>query len=43
MFSNRPDANHRYLTDKATRDRMAATGWLVEGDGPDFTVMCAPL
>jgi hypothetical protein len=43
VFSNRADANHRYLTDKATRDRMVATGWLVEGDGPDQVVMCAPL
>ena len=43
VFSNRVDANHRYLTDKTTRDRMVATGWLVEGDGPDQVVMCAPL
>jgi len=21
---------------------MAASGWLVEGDGPDLVVMCAP-
>jgi hypothetical protein len=43
VFSNRPDANHRYMTDKPTRDQMAAKGWLVEGDGPDAVVMCAPL
>jgi len=43
VFSNRADANHRYLTDKATRDRMVALGWLVEGDGLDQVVMCAPL
>ncbi|MFO1312479.1 MAG: S8 family serine peptidase [Burkholderiales bacterium] len=43
VFSNRPDANHRYMTDKATRDAMAAKGWLVEGDGPDAVVMCAPV
>lgn len=42
-FSNRPDANHRYMTDKLTRDDMAADRWLVEGDGPDAVVMCAPL
>ncbi|MFO1314505.1 MAG: hypothetical protein U1F58_02785 [Burkholderiales bacterium] len=41
-FSNRADANHRYTTDRATRDRMVASGWLAEGDGPDLVVMCAP-
>ena len=42
VFSNRPDANHRYMTDGATRDAMVAQGWLAEGDGPDLVVMCAP-
>jgi hypothetical protein len=42
VFSNRPDANHRYLSDKLTREQMAGKGWLVEGDGPDQVVMCAP-
>jgi len=42
VFSNRYDANHRYMTDKATRDQMVAKGWLAEGDGPDLVVMCAP-
>lgn len=42
VFSNRLDANHRYMTDKATRDEMVAKGWLAEGDGPDLVVMCAP-
>ena len=42
VFSNRPDANHRYMIDKAIRGQMAAKGWLVEGDGPDLVVMCAP-
>ena len=41
-FSNRPDANHRYMTDPAVRDQMVAKGWLAEGDGPDLVVMCAP-
>jgi serine protease len=41
-FSNRPDVNHRYMTDRDVRDRMAAKGWIVEGDGPDRVVMCAP-
>ncbi|MCC7328402.1 MAG: beta-propeller fold lactonase family protein [Burkholderiales bacterium] len=43
VFSNRPDANHRYMTSKAIRDQMAAKGWLIEGDGPDSVVMCAPI
>ena len=42
VFSNRSDANHRYMTDKAVRDQMVAKGWLIEGDGPDSVVMCAP-
>ena len=41
MFSNRPDANHRYMTDAAVRNQMTARGWLAEGDGPDLVVMCA--
>ena len=42
VFSNRPDANHRYMTSRALRDQMVASGWLAEGDGPDQVVMCAP-
>jgi hypothetical protein len=42
VFSNRSDANHRYMIDKAVRDDMVGKGWLAEGDGPDFVVMCAP-
>jgi minor extracellular serine protease Vpr len=42
VFSNRADANHRYMTDRGTRDLMVARGWLAEGDGPDLVVMCAP-
>ena len=42
VFSNRADANHRYITDKTTRAQMASRGWVVEGDGPDAVVMCAP-
>ena len=41
VFSNRRDANHRYMTDKATRTAMVSKGWLAEGDGPDLVVMCA--
>jgi hypothetical protein len=43
VFSNRPDANHRYMIDPAVRDQMVAEGWLAEGDGPDLVVMCAPI
>jgi len=42
VFSNRADANHRYMTDRSVRDQMVAKGWLAEGDGPDLVVMCAP-
>jgi hypothetical protein len=42
VFSNRPDANHRYTTDSTVRDQMVARGWVAEGDGPDRVVMCAP-
>jgi len=43
VFSNRADANHRYMTDRSIRDQMVAKGWLAEGDGPDLVVMCAPV
>jgi hypothetical protein len=42
VFSNRADANHRYIVDPAIRTQMVARGWLVEGDGPDAVVMCGP-
>jgi hypothetical protein len=42
VFSNRADANHRYMTDKAVRQTMVDRGWLAEGDGPNVVVMCAP-
>ena len=41
VFSNRPDANHRYMTDRSVREQMVARGWLAEGDGPDLVVMCS--
>ncbi len=41
-FSNRPDANHRYMIDAAIRDLMVTLRWLAEGDGPNLVVMCAP-
>jgi hypothetical protein len=42
VFSNRMDANHRYMTDRLLRDQMVMMGWIAEGDGPDLVVMCAP-
>jgi hypothetical protein len=42
VFSNRPDANHRYMVDRGIRDQMTQRGWLAEGDGPDLVVMCIP-
>ena len=43
VFSNRPDANHRYMIDRAIRDQMVNDRhWLAEGDGPDLVVMCVP-
>jgi hypothetical protein len=41
VFDNRPDANHRYMTDKTVRAQMVAKGWIAEGDGPNLVVMCA--
>ena len=43
VFSNRADANHRYMVDGAIRDQMMTRGWLAEGDGPNLVVMCTPL
>ena len=43
VFSNRLDANHRYMVDRAVRDTMVGKGWLAEGDGPDLVVMCSPV
>jgi hypothetical protein len=42
LFNGRPDANHRYTTDRDVRAQMTARGWTAEGDGPDLVVMCAP-
>ena len=42
VFSNRADANHRYMVDRSLRDQMTNMGWLAEGDGSDLVVMCVP-
>ena len=40
VWNKRKDSNHRYVTDKATRDQMVAQGWVAEGHGPDAVAMC---
>lgn len=42
-FTNRRDANHRYITSKTDLALMVTRGWLAEGDGPDLVVMCSPV
>jgi hypothetical protein len=42
VFSNRADANHRYMTKASLRDFMVSQKWTAEGDGPDLVVLCAP-
>lgn len=42
VFSNRADANHRYMTDRSLREEMVTKGWVAEGDGEDRVVMCTP-
>jgi hypothetical protein len=43
VFNNRPDGNHRYTTDRSTRDTMVAMGGVAEGYGNDAVIMCAPI
>lgn len=35
--------NHRYTTLTNVRDQMVAAGWVIEGNGPGFAFMCAPV
>ena len=42
VFSNRPDANHRYMIEPGRSRQDGGLGWLAEGDGPDLVVMCSP-
>jgi hypothetical protein len=42
LWNGRPNSNHRYTTDAATRQRMIDLGWIPEGYGPLGVVMCAP-
>lgn len=34
--------NHRFTTDRATRDQMVMLGWVAEGNGPDIIFACVP-
>jgi len=40
LWNNRADSNHRYTSDRSTRDEMVAKGYLAEGYGPDAVIMC---
>jgi hypothetical protein len=42
VWSNRSDSNHRFSTDASLIASMVAAGWLQEGPGPNFGIMCAP-
>ncbi len=42
MYNNRPDPNHRYITDRTLRDHMTGAGWLAEGYGPESVMLCVP-
>lgn len=42
VWNKRLDTNHRYTTDRTTRDEMVARGWIKEGYGDDAVIMCAP-
>jgi hypothetical protein len=41
VWNNRADSNHRYTASLATRDAMVAMGYVKEGYGPNFVIMCA--
>ena len=42
VWNNRADSNHRYTSNRATRDQMVAKGWIAEGYGSDALAMCSP-
>jgi hypothetical protein len=43
LWSNRADSNHRFTTDPAIVAQMKAQGWVQEGSGPGFAIMCVPI
>jgi uncharacterized protein (DUF1800 family) len=42
LWNKRADSNHRYTTERTTRDAMIAKGYVPEGYGPDGVAMCSP-
>ena len=42
LYNDRPDPNHRYVTDAKLRDWMRNSSWIPEGYGPDSVIMCTP-
>jgi hypothetical protein len=42
LWNGRADSNHRYTTDRTTRNAMLKAGWQAEGYGDDGVAMCAP-
>jgi hypothetical protein len=40
LWNNREDSNHRYTSDRPTRDEMVAKGYVAEGYGPEAVIMC---
>jgi streptogramin lyase len=43
LWSNRSDGNHRFTTDPEIVAQMKAQGWVQEGSGPGFAIMCVPI
>jgi photosystem II stability/assembly factor-like uncharacterized protein len=43
LWNQRPDTNHRYTTDPATRNQMIAMGYVAEGYGNIPVSMCSPI
>jgi hypothetical protein len=41
LWNQRPDTNHRYMTDAGIKAQMIASGSVAEGYGPDKVDMCA--
>jgi YVTN family beta-propeller protein len=42
VWNDRADTNHRYTTNRASRDQLVAKGYVPEGYGPDAVIMCSP-
>lgn len=43
LWNDRPDSNHRYTTDPATKQLMMSKDYVAEGYGPNAVVKCAPM